>query len=168
MGSSYKISNLYRSKYKVKNGEELEVIDFTDIIDLGKKFYPIAKYFINKYSFNENKYDLLELKKEDLETFLNIVKTKSIFKYCDKNEWFKSYGNYYYDEEIKEFHPFQIRVDREYYCFEEVEENQYYIKKYKKKFTKEEIIDLFLEDLIKEISELEKINLEQKFYFRIL
>ena len=101
MGASYKISTLYRTEYKVKNGETLEVIDFIDIIDLGKKFYPIAKYFINKYNFNANEYDLLELKKEDLETFLNIVKTKSIFKYCDKNEWFKSYGNYYYDNETK-------------------------------------------------------------------
>ncbi len=102
MGASYKISTLYIDKYKVKNGDELEVIDFIDIIYLGKKFYPIARYFINKYNFNESEYDLLELKKEDLETFLNIVKTKSIFKYCDKNEWFKSYGNYYYDEEIQE------------------------------------------------------------------
>ena len=148
MGASYKISTLYRTKYKVKNGETLEVIDFIDIIDLGKKFYPIARYFIDKYDFNANECDLLELKKEDLETFLNIVKTKSIFKYCDRNEWFKSYGNYYYDKEVKE--------------------NQYYIKEYKKKFTKNEIIDLFSEDLIKEINELEEINLEQKIYFRIL
>lgn len=148
MGASYKISTLYRTEYKVKNGETLEVIDFIDIIDLGKKFYPIAKYFINKYNFNANEYDLLELKKEDLETFLNIVKTKSIFKYCDKNEWFKSYGNYYYDNETKK--------------------NQYYIEEYEEDFTKEEIIDLFLKDLITEISELEEINSEQKFYFRIL
>lgn len=147
MGASYKISALYRTKYKVKNGETLEVIDFIDIIDLGKKFYPIARYFIDKYDFNANEYDLLELKKEDLKTFLNIVKTKSIFKYCDRNEWFKSYGNYYYDKEVKE--------------------NQYYIKEYKKKFTKNEIIDFFSEDLIKEINELEEINLEQKIYFRI-
>lgn len=147
MGASYKISTLYRTEYKVKNGETLEVIDFIDIIDLGKKFYPIAKYFINKYNFNANEYDLLELKKEDLETFLNIVKTKSIFKYCDKNEWFKSYGNYYYDNETKK--------------------NQYYIEEYEEDFTKEEIIDLFLKDLITEISELEEINSEQKFYFRI-
>ena len=148
MGASYKISTLYRTKYKVKNGETLEVIDFIDIIDLGRKFYPIARYFINKYNFNANEYDLLELKKEDLEIFLNIVKTKSIFKYCDRNEWFKSYGNYYFDEKIKE---------NQFYYIEDCEED----------FAKKEIIDLFLEDLIKEISELEDINLEQKIYFRI-
>ena len=45
--------------------------------------------------------------------------------------------------------------------------NQYYIEEYEEDFTKEEIIDLFLKDLITEISELEEINSEQKFYFRI-
>ena len=94
------------TRYKLYTLQEIEVInDFgniktlEEVLDLGSRFYPISKYFESEYGFyQEEKSQVLYLDLEEINKLLEIIQNKTIFKYCDKDEWFSEYGNYYYDD----------------------------------------------------------------------
>lgn len=49
-----------------------------------------------KYGYDADEYNHLLLEKKELETFLEVVEKGKIFEHSDFEEWFRSYGTYYY------------------------------------------------------------------------
>lgn len=78
------------------NGEIFKSFDFWEICYLSKRFYPILDYFRKKYGYDADEYNHLLLEKKELETFLEVVEKGKIFEHSDFEEWFRSYGTYYY------------------------------------------------------------------------
>lgn len=128
------------------DGKIFKTVDLWEICYLSKRFYPIVNYFKKKYGYDADEYNHLILEKKELETFLEIIDKGKIFEYSDFEEWFKSYGTYYYH-----------RID---------ENGNYIDEEYDKK--KNEWVELppkAKEDIKKEFLEELKKDLEKLFYY---
>lgn len=125
------------------NGEIFKSVDFWEICHLSKRFYPVMDYFKKKYNYDADEHNHLILEKKELETFLEVVEKGKIFEYSDFEEWFESYGTYYYDK-VDENGNF---VDKKYN-----REKDEWIELPPK--TKEDIKLEFLEELKKDLSKL--------------
>ena len=78
------------------NGEIFKSVDFWEICYLSKRFYLVVNYFSKKYNYDADEYNHLILEKKELEKFLEIIDKGKIFEHSNFEEWFKSYGTYYY------------------------------------------------------------------------
>lgn len=125
------------------NGEIFKSFDFWEICYLSKRFYPVVDYFKKKYGYDADEYNHLILEKKELEMFLEIIDKGKIFEHSDFEEWFESYGTYYY-----------CRID---------ENGNYIDEEYDKEKdewldlppkTKEDIRQEFLEELKKDLEKL--------------
>lgn len=128
------------------NGEIFKSVDFWEICYLSKRFYPVVDYFTKKYNYDADEYNHLLLEKKELEKFLEVVDKEKIFEYSDFEEWFESYGKYYYH-----------RIDGK---------GNYIDEKYDRE--KDEWIELppkAKEDIKKEFLEELKKDLEKLFYY---
>lgn len=125
------------------NGEIFKSFDFWEICYLSKRFYPIVNYFTKEYNYDADEYNHLILEKKELEIFLEVIDKGKIFEYSDFEEWFKSYGTYYYHR-IDENGNY---IDEEY----DREKDEWFELPAK---TKENIKQEFLEDLKKGLRNL--------------
>lgn len=96
MGLDIYFSSAEKQKNIRTDGKIFETVDFWEICYLSKRFYPILDYFRKKYGYDADEYNHLLLEKKELETFLEVVEKGKIFEYSDFEEWFESYGKYYY------------------------------------------------------------------------
>ena len=53
-------------------------------------------YFTKEYNYDADEYNHLILEKKELEKFLEVIDKGKIFEHSDFEEWFESYGTYYY------------------------------------------------------------------------
>ena len=103
-------------------------------------------YFRKKYNYDADEHNHLILEKKELETFLEVVDKGKIFEYSDFEEWFESYGTYYYH-----------RID---------ENGNYIDEEYDKE--KDEWVELpprIKEDIKQEFLEELKEDLRKLFYY---
>ena len=96
MGLDIYFSSAEKQKNIRTDGKIFETVDFWEICYLSKRFYPILDYFRKKYGYDADEYNHLLLEKKELETFLEVVEKGKIFEHSDFEEWFRSYGTYYY------------------------------------------------------------------------
>lgn len=95
------------TRYKLYILKELEVINdysnietLDEILDLDGRFYPIVEYFKSEYGYYQEENQILHLNLEELLKLLEVIESKTIFNYSDKNDWFNEYGKVYYDSEL--------------------------------------------------------------------
>lgn len=146
MGLDIYFSSAERQKNIRTDGKIFETVDFGEICYLSKRFYPVMDYFRKKYNYDADEYNYLLLEKKELEKFLEVVDKEKIFEYSDFEEWFESYGKYYYH-----------RIDGK---------GNYIDEKYDRE--KDEWIELppkAKEDIKKEFLEELKKDLEKLFYY---
>ena len=146
MGLDIYFSSAERQKNIRTDGKIFETVDFGEICYLSKRFYPVVDYFGKKYNYDADEYNYLLLEKKELETFLEVIKEGKIFEHSDFEEWFESYGTYYYHKVDKNGNYIDDKYDRE----------------------KDEWIDLppkTKEDIKQEFLEELKKDLEKLFYY---
>ena len=143
MGLDIYFSSAERQKNIKTDGKIFETIDFWEICYLSKRFYPVVDYFKKKYGYDADEYNHLLLEKKELEMFLEIIDKGKIFEHSDFEEWFESYGTYYY-RRIDENGNY---IDEEYYR----EKDEWFELAPK---TKEDIKQEFLEELKKGLRNL--------------
>lgn len=143
MGLDIYFSSVERQKNIRTDGKIFETIDFWEICYLSKRFYPVVDYFKKKYGYDADEYNHLLLEKKELETFLEIIDKGKIFEHSDFEEWFESYGTYYYHR-IDENGNY---IDEEY----DREKDEWFELPAK---TKEDIKLEFLEELKKDLEKL--------------
>lgn len=146
MGLDIYFSSAEQQKNIRTDGKVFETVDFGEICYLSKRFYPVVDYFRKKYSYDADEYNYLLLEKKELETFLEVIKEGKIFEHSDFEEWFESYGTYYYHKVDKNGSYIDDKYDRE----------------------KEEWVDLppkTKEDIKQEFLEELKKDLEKLFYY---
>ena len=95
------------TRYRLYILKELEVINdysnietLDEILDLDGRFYPIVEYFKSEYGYYQEENQILHLNLEELLKLLEVIESKTIFNYSDKNDWFNEYGKVYYDSEL--------------------------------------------------------------------
>lgn len=143
MGLDIYFSSAEKQKNIRTDGKIFETVDFWEICYLSKRFYPILDYFRKKYGYDADEYNHLLLEKKELETFLEVVEKGKIFEHSDFEEWFRSYGTYYY-RRIDENGNY---IDEEY----DREKDEWFELPAK---TREDIKREFLEELKKDLGKL--------------
>ena len=143
MGLDIYFSSAERQKNIRTDGKIFETVDFGEICYLSKRFYPVVDYFRKKYNYDADEHNHLILEKKELETFLEVVEKDKIFEHSDFEEWFESYGTYYYHR-IDENGNY---IDEEY----DREKDEWFELPAK---TKEDIKLEFLEELKKDLEKL--------------
>lgn len=143
MGLDIYFSSAEHQKNIRTDGKIFETVDFGEICYLSKRFYPVMDYFRKKYNYDADEYNHLLLEKKELETFLEIIDKGKIFEHSDFEEWFESYGTYYYHR-IDENGNY---IDEEY----DREKDEWFELPAK---TKEDIKLEFLEELKKDLEKL--------------
>lgn len=125
------------------NGEIFKSVDFGEICYLSKRFYPVVDYFTKKYNYDADEYNHLLLEKKELEKFLEVIDKGKIFEHSDFEEWFKSYGTYYYHRIDENGNYIDDKYDREKEEWVDLPPK-----------TKEDIKQEFLEELKKDLGKL--------------
>lgn len=143
MGLDIYFSSAERQKNIRTDGKIFETIDFWEICYLSKRFYPVVDYFKKKYGYDADEYNHLLLEKKELETFLEVIKEGKIFEHSDFEEWFESYGTYYYHKVDKNGNYIDDKYDREKDEWVDLPPK-----------TKEDIKQEFLEELKKDLEKL--------------
>ena len=143
MGLDIYFSSAERQKNIRTDGKIFETIDFWEICYLSKRFYPVVDYFKKKYGYDADEYNHLLLEKKELETFLEVIKEGKIFEHSDFEEWFESYGTYYYHKVDKNENYIDDKYDREKDEWVDLPPK-----------TKEDIKQEFLEELKKDLEKL--------------
>mgnify|MGYP000880997219 FL=1 len=143
MGLDIYFSSAERQKNIRTDGKIFETIDFGEICYLSKRFYPVMDYFRKKYNYDADEYNHLLLEKKELETFLEVVEKGKIFEHSDFEEWFESYGTYYYHRIDENGNYIDDKYDREKDEWIELPPK-----------TKEDIKQEFLEELKKDLGKL--------------
>lgn len=143
MGLDIYFSSAERQKNIRTDGKIFETIDFWEICYLSKRFYPVVDYFKKKYGYDAAEYNHLLLEKKELETFLEVIKEGKIFEHSDFEEWFESYGTYYYHKVDKNGNYIDDKYDREKDEWVDLPPK-----------TKEDIKQEFLEELKKDLEKL--------------
>lgn len=113
MGLDIYFSSAERQKNIRTDGKIFETVDFGEICYLSKRFYPVVDYFRKKYNYDADEHNHLILEKKELETFLEVVEKGKIFEHSDFEEWFESYGTYYYHKVDKNGNYIDDKYDRE-------------------------------------------------------
>ena len=143
MGLDIYFSSAERQKNIRTDGKIFETIDFGEICYLSKRFYPVMDYFRKKYNYDADEYNHLLLEKKELETFLEVVEKGKIFEHSDFEDWFESYGTYYYHRIDENGNYIDDKYDREKDEWIELPPK-----------TKEDIKQEFLEELKKDLGKL--------------
>lgn len=143
MGLDIYFSSTERQKNIRTDGKIFETVDFGEICYLSKRFYPVVDYFRKKYNYDADEHNHLILEKKELETFLEVVEKDKIFEHSDFEEWFESYGTYYYHKVDKNGNYIDDKYDREKEEWVDLPPK-----------TKEDIKQEFLEELKKDLGKL--------------
>lgn len=143
MGLDIYFSSAERQKNIRTDGKIFETVDFGEICYLSKRFYPVVDYFRKKYNYDADEHNHLILEKKELETFLEVVEKDKIFEHSDFEEWFESYGTYYYHKVDKNGNYIDDKYDREKEEWVDLPPK-----------TKEDIKQEFLEELKKDLGKL--------------
>lgn len=143
MGLDIYFSSAERQKNIRTDGKIFETVDFGEICYLSKRFYPVVNYFRKKYNYDADEHNHLILEKKELETFLEVVEKDKIFEHSDFEEWFESYGTYYYHKVDKNGNYIDDKYDREKEEWVDLPPK-----------TKEDIKQEFLEELKKDLGKL--------------
>lgn len=131
---SYKI--YYYSEIEVCNGSNIKVLK--ELIEFNKKYRIIVDFLSIEYGY-ANEY-LLHLNKEEINNLLNIIENKKLFDFMSRDYWINEYGNYFYD---------YIKYDK-YVMYNPKKDKDLF-------YTKEELIEKFLKELIDEIMYIKNI-----------
>ena len=144
----FKISIYETKKYKTSKNKILEFSEFKDIVDVDKKHIPLLYYFRKRLNFNDEKHDILKLKRSHIKELIEVLENRKLFKYYgEKKLWFGIFGEGFIDK----------KLDNGKYLVNLVE------------FTEDEIADLLVQEKLRTdlISAIISHNEDKEYYFRI-
>ena len=144
----FKISTYETKKYKASKKRILEFSEFKDIVDVDKKYVPLLYYFRKRLNFNDDKHDILKLKRKHIEVLIDVLEKRNLFKYySDKKLWFGIFGEGFVDK----------KLDNGKYLVNLVE------------FTEDEIADLLVQEKLRIalVNAIVSHKKDQEYYFRI-
>lgn len=144
----FKISTYETKKYKTSKNKVLEFSEFKDIVNVDKKYVPLLYYFRKRLNFNDEKHDILKLKRKHIEDLIDVLEKRNLFKYySDKKLWFKIFGEGFVDK----------KLDNGKYLINLVE------------FTEDEISDLLVQETLRIVllNAVISHKKDQEYYFRI-
>ena len=88
----FKISIYETKKYRTSKNKVLEFSEFKDIVNVDKKYVPLLYYFRKRLNFNDDKHDILKLKRKHIEELIDSVEKDGVEMENEKILW--SYVNF--------------------------------------------------------------------------
>lgn len=144
----FKISTYETKKYKASKKRILEFSEFKDIVDVDKKYVPLLYYFRKRLNFNDEKHDILKLKRKHIEELIKVLENRKLFKYYgDKKLWFGIFGEGFVDKKL--------------------ENGKYLVNLVE--FTEDEIADFLVQETLRIVlvNAIISRKKDQEYYFRI-
>ena len=144
----FKISTYETKKYKASKKKVLEFSEFKDIVDVDQNYVPLLYYFRRRLNFDDQKHDILKLKRKDIEELIEVLEKRNLFKYySDKKLWFGIFGEGFIDK----------KLDNGKYLVNHVE------------LTGDEIADLLVQEKLRItlVNAIASHKKDEEYYFRI-